>query len=302
MVDPSRDRRQLRRPDARGRRPAPETASDASGSGTTRWLAGAVLAMLLLIVLGRLRPTDVAVEPAPPADTEAASQLPPAPAVQASPPSAPPPAAPLPAATAASATPTLDLMVRLEARRRIGRAGRMVYLDSLFAESDSMLRRWPERPGDPIRVAMVRDSIYEIATDPDQVIRDAFERWVGLRLGVEVQFVSDSVGADILVGWIRQFAPEDRRTGQTDIEYADDGNIRSGRITLSLLDPAGRRLERAGLLTTAAHEVGHVLGLAHSDAPSDLMYPSPRSATLSSRDAQTALLIYGLPAGSVKGQ
>jgi hypothetical protein len=255
--------------------------------------------MLLLIVLGRLRPTDGAVAPAPPPDTEAASQLPPAPEVRAAPASAPPPAAPLPAA---SATPTLDLMVRLEARRRIGRAGRMVYLDSLFAESDSMLRRWPERPGDPIRVAMVRDSLYEAATDPDQVVRDAFERWLGLRLGVEVQFVSDSTGADILVGWIRQFAPEDRRTGQTDIEYAEDGNLRSGRITLSLLDPTGRRLERAGLLTTAAHEVGHVLGLAHSEAPSDLMYPSPRSATLSSRDAQTALLIYGLPAGSVKGQ
>jgi hypothetical protein len=178
----------------------------------------------------------------------------------------------------------------------------MVYLDTLFSESDSMLRRWPERPGDPIRVAMVRDSIYEVATDPDQVIRDAFERWIGLRLGVEVQFVSDSVGADILVGWIRQFPAEDRRTGQTDIEYADDGTIQRGRITLSRLDPTGRPLERAGLLTTAAHEVGHVLGLAHSDAPSDLMYPSPRSATLSRRDAQTALLIYGLPAGSVKGQ
>ncbi len=298
MVDPSQDRRQLTRPGSHDR----GFASEATGSGPTRGLAGAMLALLLLMVLGRLRSTEVAVAPAPPPDTGAAVEQLPTPAIQAAPASAPSPVSPLPAVTVAPATPTLDLMVRLEARRRIGRAGRMVYLDSLFAESDSTLRRWPERPGDPIRVAMVRDSLYEDATDPDQVIRDAFEPWMGLRLGVEVQFVSDSVGADILVGWIRQFPAEDRRTGQTDIEYAGDGYIQHGRITLSLLDPTGRPLQRAGLLTTAAHEVGHVLGLAHSDTPSDLMYPSPRSATLSRRDAQTAQLIYGLPAGSVKGQ
>jgi hypothetical protein len=194
-------------------------------------------------------------------------------------------------------------MVRIEARRRIARAGRSVYLDTLFAESDSTLRRWPERPGEPIRVAFVRDSVFEVAGgDVDQGVRDAFNRWMNLRLGVEVQFVSDTTTAEVLVSWIRQFPPEDRRTGQTDIEYGADGTIQHGRITLALLDPAGRRLDRAGLLLTAAHEVGHVLGLAHSDSPSDLMYPSPRSPNLSNRDTQTALLIYGLPAGSVKGQ
>ncbi|HEX9164856.1 MAG TPA: matrixin family metalloprotease [Gemmatimonadales bacterium] len=293
----------MTRPGQRSRRPSQAPEPDFASSGPTRWLAGAVLVLLVLIVVGRLRtPGEVAVAPLPDADTGAVIVPPPAPALQAVPAAAPPPTAPLPAAATTPATPTLDLMVRLEARRRIGRAGRLVYLDSLFAESDSMLRRWPERPGDPIRVAMVRDSAYEAATEPDQVVRDAFGRWSGLRLGVEVQFVSDTAAADILVGWIRQFAPEERRTGQTDIEYAADGYVQRGRITLARLDPTGRRLERSGLLITAAHEVGHVLGLGHSDAPGDLMYPSPRSATLSNRDIQTALLIYGLPAGSVKGQ
>jgi hypothetical protein len=262
--------------------------------------------LVALIVLGRLRGgADVAASPvAPPSDTGAVVTQLPQPTARAEPAAQPtaPPTAPLPAATVEPATPTLDLMVRLEARRRIARAGRLVYLDSLFAESDSMLRRWPERPGDPIRVALVRDSTYEAALEPDQTVRAAFGRWTDLRLGVEVQFVGDTAEADIVVGWIRRFAPEEKRTGQTDIEFGGDGTIQRGRITLSVLDPAGRPLDRTGLLTTAAHEVGHVLGLSHSDSPGDLMFPAPRSTNLSNRDTQTALLIYGLPAGSVKGQ
>lgn len=297
MVDPYRERRQRA---GRGR-PRPTASGPEGGSSPTRWLAGAVLVLLLLIVLGRARSTSEAPVAPPPEgpDTGAVIALPPAPAVQAAPAPAP---SPLPEPATAASTPTLDMMVRVEARRRIGRAGRMVYLDTLFAESDSTLRRWPERPGEAVRIAFVRDSVFEAAGDPDRVVREAFGRWTSLRLGVNFEFVSDTVSADILVAWTRQFAPEERRTGQTDIEYAQDGTIQHGRITLALLDPAGRRLDRAGQLLTAAHEVGHVLGLAHSDSPGDLMYPSPRAPTLSNRDTQTALLIYGLPAGSVKGQ
>jgi hypothetical protein len=280
----------------RNRRPAP---TEEPTSGATRWLAGAVLALVALIALGRLGSTPEPVAVAPPLPDSGAVVAQPAPAVRAP---APPPVAPGPAVAPASATPTLDLMVQLEARRRIGRAGRLVYLDSLFAESDSTLRRWPERPGQAVTVAIVRDSLYSAAGEPDQLLRDAFGRWTALPLGIQLEFVGDTVGAEIVVGWIRQFAPEDRRTGQTDIEVAPDGTIRTGRITLALVDPTGRRLDRNALLVTATHEVGHALGLAHSGATSDLMYPSPRSATLSDRDTQTALLIYGLPPGSIKGQ
>jgi hypothetical protein len=267
--------------------------------GATRWLSATVLILVVLIMLGRLRSTPEPTVVAPPIPNTEEVLAPPPPAPRAP---APPPVAPGPTVAVSSSTPTLDLMVRLEARRRIARAGRLVYLDSLLAESDSTLRRWPERPGQPVTVAIIRDSLYLAAGEPDQVVREAVGRWAALPLGVQLEFISDTVGAEIVVGWIRQFDPEDRRTGQTDIEVAPDGTIRTGRITLALVDPTGRRLDRNALLVTAAHEVGHVLGLAHSGATGDLMHPSPRSAALSDRDTQTALLIYGLPPGSVKGQ
>lgn len=291
MVDPRRNRRQPRRG-------APEPPR----KSWTPWLGAVVLVLVGLIVLGRLgADPESAVPPAEPAPLAAAEQGPDVPEEFAPPPDPPPPA-PMPVAVAPPGTPALDMLVRAEARRRIARAGRLVYLDSLFAETDSVLRRWAERPGQPITVALVRDSLYEQASGPDQLVRDAFARWTTLRLGVDFAFVSDTVGADILVGWIRAFEPEEQRTGQTDLEWDESGAIRQGRITLSLLDPTGRLLDRAGMLLTAAHEVGHAIGLAHSGSPGDLMFPAPRTPSLSSRDTQTALLIYGLPPGSVKGQ
>ncbi|HSR14662.1 MAG TPA: matrixin family metalloprotease [Gemmatimonadales bacterium] len=283
---------------ARQRSRRPGSRSPASSS-TTQWLLAAVLVLVGLIVLGRLRasgpatPTEVVTAEVEMAADTVAPAAAPAPPAQ----SAPPAAVPAPAAT-----PTLDLLVRLEARRRMQRAGGAVYLDTLLAETDSVLRRWPERPGQPITVAIVRDSLFDAAGAPDQPVREAFDRWGSLRLGVDFAFIADTNSADIVVSWRDRFAPEERRTGQTELQAAPDGTIQQARISLAIRGPDGSRLPRPATLITAVHEAGHAIGLAHSDRPGDVMHPTPQSPALSDRDRQTALLIYGLPAGSVKGQ
>ena len=194
-------------------------------------------------------------------------------------------------------------MVRLEAHRQLVRAGANVYLDSLLAESDSVLRRWPARPREAILVAVVRDSLADRAgSDGDGALRDAFARWTGLQLGgLRMNFIADTTQAQVVVQWIDQFDPQENRTGQTDITVASDGNIRYGWMRLALRDPTGKRLDRAAMLTVALHEVGHLLGLGHSARQGDIMHPTPRSPELSERDRRTAEFIYRLPPGSVKG-
>src|SRR5919106_1491997 len=64
---------------------------------------------------------------------------------------APQPSTPMPEA----GTPTLDRLARLAARQQLSREAGSTYLDSLIISTDSVVRRWPDRNGQPLRVAIL---------------------------------------------------------------------------------------------------------------------------------------------------
>ena len=53
------------------------------------------------------------------------------------------------------------------------------------------------------------------------------------------------------------------------------------------------------VLLTAAHEMGHALGLPHSDSERDVMYPTNTARNLSTRDFRTLDALYRLPNGAL---
>lgn len=306
MVDPRRTPRQLPKvtpPPTTGstrriKRPEPPQPPPPPPPPTwARPLAWALIGLVALILLGRaLRP-----EPEAPAVVEATEDTV---SVSGEEPIPEPVAAAAPVAPVAQATgpSPIDMMVRAESQRRIVQAGRQVYFDSLLAASDSVLRRWVATDGSPILVAITEDSLYQALGAPRAVLEDAAARWNALRLGVELQVAADPSQAVIVIEWLDRADAEERHLGQTFVSSNADGSLSSANITLPAADANGRRLTRAALLLWATHELGHALGLAHSDEPSDAMFAIPRTATPSDRDARTAQLLYGLPPGSVKGQ
>jgi hypothetical protein len=210
--------------------------------------------------------------------------------------------APRPAA-AAPLTPAreshvLERLERLATRQSLDGEGRRTYLDSMLLSTDSIVRRWPDREYVPLRVAIVEGGAPGYAPRMASAVRQALRQWEGLGLSLRFEEVADTALADITVRWVERF--EFDRVGQTDLAWDQRGHVRHAAITLAVRTSAGPPLADAALLGVAIHESGHALGLPHSADADDVMFPATQVDALSSRDQESAQLLYRLPPGSEK--
>jgi hypothetical protein len=186
---------------------------------------------------------------------------------------------------------------RAAVRRRIAQSD--TYLPAMLAEGDSMLRRWPERVDQPIAVYLPEGGAPGYTVEMGRAVEDAFSRWQrASSIPVHFRFVRDSAGAEVAVRWIERF--DSRRTGQADLMWNSRGWLLKGTLKLATHSPSGWVLSAGAVRTVAVHEIGHLLGLGHSDDPQDVMYPTTTMHDLTLRDRRTAGLLYALPPGSVK--
>lgn len=195
-------------------------------------------------------------------------------------------------------TPTIDRLARLAARQQLSREASLTYLDSLIISTDSVVRRWPDRSGVPLRVSIIEGGPPGYQPRMAEFVREALGRWESIGIGVRFTTVADTSNADILVRWIDHFDFD--RAGQTDLTWDQAGRVRKAAILLALRTNTGLTLPDPALLTVAVHETGHALGLPHSADSNDVMFPATQTGTLSERDRRTAQVLYQLPPGPVR--
>ena len=113
---------------------------------------------------------------------------------------------------------------------------------------------------------------------------------------------SELPDADIVVRWVE--ALDDAELGRAATEWTRgaDGTtrMRVTGFTLALrnpLDPT-RHLGTREVQLAAAHEMGHALGLPHSDSPGDVMYPTNTATSLSPADYRAMATLYRLVNGA----
>jgi hypothetical protein len=199
---------------------------------------------------------------------------------------------------AASNTPTIDRLARLAARQHLSRQGGRTYLDSLIISTDSLVRRWPDRNGAPLKVCLIEGGPSDYRPRMAGFVQEAFSRWESTGMGVRFRPISDSADADVVVRWIDHFDFD--RAGQTDLTWDRAGRVRKAAISLALRTNTGFAMPDEALLSVAVHETGHALGMPHSADSNDVMFPATRTGTLSERDRRTAEVLYQLPTGSLR--
>jgi len=191
------------------------------------------------------------------------------------------------------------LLARSEIRRRIRSSAGSTYLNEIVsASTDSILHRWDGRVSSPVRVFFPPTTVANFQPAFLDAVRSAFQRWQEAGVPVRFNLDADSSSAEVRVQWRIQF--EGERSGQTDVQWDEDGRLTSGVITLATFDAKGQPFGADDVRVLALHEIGHLIGLDHSPDQGDIMYTQPKVRDLSPRDIRTAALLYDLAPGPLR--
>ena len=178
------------------------------------------------------------------------------------------------------------------------------YLCAQVEESGTMqILRWPDDTGViRVRVPLPEHEPSAQAREFQRAAIRGIQAWQGHPFDLSIQGRSREDPADIVVTWHQQIGGS--RLGQASIQWIRRGSeitMRVDGLLLATRSPydAQRQLSPRQVELVAAHEMGHALGLPHSDDRRDVMYPQNTASHLTNRDYRTMVAVYEIPNGAV---
>ena len=179
------------------------------------------------------------------------------------------------------------------------------YLCADVDRTDSMrVLRWPQET-DRIRIRVPLPE--GVAPERARELQSAAVRGIQYWQRTPFELVIDthptrSGTPDIEISWGEGLS--ESQLGFTRVRWSvERGKTKFEVLGLSLAtrSPADRRYELPPeqVLLTAAHEMGHALGLPHSDSDRDVMFPTNQARSLSNRDFRTLSALYRTPNGAM---
>lgn len=98
---------------------------------------------------------------------------------------------------------------------------------------------------------------------------------------------------------VRWTAGYGQQLGLARTEWSERGGLRVVEIELSARAPSNSpSADARQVRLTAAHEMGHALGLGHSDSPRDVMYPTNTATAMSAQDHRSMEVLYATADGT----
>ena len=185
-----------------------------------------------------------------------------------------------------------------EIQRRLADGERGTYIREIFLQRDDNNARWPDRQLEPLRVWVQPTSTFADfhASYPVRA-REAFERWMRAGVPVNFTFVLDSASCDIPLVWVDKF--DMPISGRTRWMRDQHWWIVGSSIEVALHHQSGAALDPEAIYVITLHEVGHVLGLDHTQDEHSIMAARVRVHDLADVDEHTVQLVYSIPPGSV---